>query len=159
MNTSSKPDDVDLAILLTAANRVLTDRLLDAMREAGLATRPRWGFVIRALHGEPLPLAEVAARLGVTKQAAQQTVDDMEAAGFVTREPDPADGRRKLLVLTAEGRRVRSTALDASARLEAELRSAVGDRAVDDLRRVLLTMVEQHGDLDDVLDGRSRALW
>jgi hypothetical protein len=54
---------------------------------------------------------------------------------------------------------VRSTALDAGARLEAELRSAVGDRAVDDLRHVLLTMVEQHGDLDDVLDGRSRALW
>ncbi len=159
MDTSSTPDDIDLAILLTAANRVLTDRLLDAMHDAALATRPRWGFVIRALHDAPLPLADLAARLGVTKQAAQQTVDDMEGAGFVTREPDPADGRRKLLVLTAEGRRVRSTALDASARLEAELRATVGDREVDDLRRVLLAMVEQHGDLDDVLAQRSRALW
>jgi hypothetical protein len=43
--------------------------------------------------------------LDVTKQAARQTVDHMQAAGLVVREADPADGRRKLLALTASGRR------------------------------------------------------
>src|SRR4051812_34411773 len=119
--TSSQPDEPDLAILLVAAGRVLIDRLTAAMAEAGLQMRPAWGYVIRALHDQPLPLARLAELLDVTKQAAQQTVDEMEAAGLVVREPDPADGRRKLLALTGEGRRVRATALGVSAQLEREI--------------------------------------
>jgi DNA-binding MarR family transcriptional regulator len=152
---SSKPDEPDLAILIAAANRVLTDRLMAAMAGAGLTMRPAWGYVIRALHDEPLPLARLAEVLDVTKQAAQQTVDDMQAAGLVVRAPDPADGRRKLLALTAAGRRVRATALGVSADLEAEM-GAQGARAV---RRALLGMVERHGDLEHVRARRSRALW
>jgi len=152
---SSPPDEIDLAILLTAAQRVLTDRLLSAMDAAGLQMRPNWGYVIRALHDRPLPLARLAELLDVTKQAAQQTVDDMQAAGLVTREDDPADGRRKLLALTAEGRRVRATALETSAQLEREIGAA--DARV--LRSSLLGMIERHGDLEHVTARRSRALW
>ena len=150
---SSQPDEPDLAILLVAANRVLVDRLLAAMAGAGLTMRPSWGYVIRALHDEPLPLARLAERLDVTKQAALQTVDDMAAAGLVTRGADPADGRRKLLALTADGRRVRATALRVSAAIEAEL----GEDAPA-VRRALLGMAERHGDLEHVRAGRSRAL-
>src|SRR3954468_6746128 len=153
--TSSEPDEPDTAVLLAAANRVLTDRLLAAMDAAGLPMRPAWGYVIRALHARPLPLARLAELLDVTKQAAQQTVDDMQAAGLVVRESDPADGRRKLLALTAEGRRVRATALALSAQLEGEI-GGPGTRA---LRAALLGLVERHGDLEHVLARRSRALW
>jgi DNA-binding MarR family transcriptional regulator len=142
-------------ILLAAANRVMTDRLLQAMDAAGIEMRPAWGYVIRALHDQPLPLARLAELLDVTKQAAQQTVDDMEAAGLVERRDDPADGRRKLLALTAQGRRVRATALAVSAQLEREIGPA-GTRA---LRSALLGMVERHGDLAHVQARRSRALW
>jgi DNA-binding MarR family transcriptional regulator len=152
--TSSSPDEPDLAILLAAANRVLTDRLLAAMADAGLTMRGPWGYVIRALHAEPLPLARLAELLDVTKQAAQQTVDDMEAAGLLERSPDPGDGRRKLVGLTGEGRRVRATALRVSAALEAE----IGKEAAA-LRSSLLGMIERHGDLEHVHAKRSRAVW
>jgi DNA-binding MarR family transcriptional regulator len=152
---SSEPDEIDLAILIAAANRVLTDRLLSAMDEAGLQMRPNWGYVIRALHDHPLPLARLAELLDVTKQAAQQTVDDMQAAGLVVREEDPADGRRKLLALTEPGRRVRATALTVSAQLERE----IGPTNTRVLRAALLGMIERHGDLEHVTARRSRALW
>jgi DNA-binding MarR family transcriptional regulator len=153
---SSTPDDQpDLVILLAAANRVITDRLLGAMAEAGITMRPAWGYVVRALHPEALPLSRLAELLDVTKQAAQQTVDEMEAAGLVARSPDPADGRRKLVGLTADGRRVRATALGVSAALEDE----VGTRDAAALRRALLGMVDRHGDLEHVRARRSRALW
>jgi DNA-binding MarR family transcriptional regulator len=152
---SSVPDDPDLAILIVAANRVVTDRLLAGMDEAGLPMRPRWGFVIRALHAAPLPLARLAELLDVTKQAAQQTVDDMEAAGLVERSADPADGRRKLLGLTEQGRRVRATALEVSATLEKE----IGGPQAEELKRTLLAMIERHGDLEHVRARRSRAVW
>jgi DNA-binding MarR family transcriptional regulator len=153
--SSSGPDEPDTVILLAAANRVMTDRLLAAMVEAGLEMRPAWGYVIRALHDRPLPLARLAEILGVSKQAAQQTVDEMQRAGLVTREPDPADGRRKLLALTADGRRVRATALQVSAAIDDEN----GPAATRALRAALLGMIERHGDLGHVQARRSRALW
>jgi DNA-binding MarR family transcriptional regulator len=153
--TSSKPDEPDTVILLAAANRVMTDRLLGAMAAAGLQMRPAWGYVIRALHDRPLPLARLAELLDVTKQAAQQTVDEMQAAGLVERQDDPEDRRRKLLALTADGRRVRATALKVSAQLERE----IGPVATDALRKALLGMIERHGDLEHVQARRSRALW
>src|SRR4051812_22296449 len=137
---SSRPDEPDTVILLAAANRVMTDRLLAAMAAAGLEMRPAWGYVIRALHDEPLPLARLAELLAVTKQAAQQTVDDMQAAGLVERQDDPDDRRRKRLALTDTGRSVRTTALAVSARLEREI-GAAGTRA---LRAALLGMIERH---------------
>jgi DNA-binding MarR family transcriptional regulator len=133
----------------------MADRLLAAMDAAGLSMRPAWGYVIRALYGRPLPLARLAELLDVTKQAAQQTVDEMQAAGLLERQDDPADGRRKLLALTADGRRVRATALEVSAQLEREIGPA-GTRA---LRKALLGMIERHGDLEHVRARRSRALW
>jgi DNA-binding MarR family transcriptional regulator len=42
----------------------------------------------------------LAERLGVTKQAAGQIIDDLEKRGYVERQPHPAGGRRKLVVLT-----------------------------------------------------------
>ena len=78
----------------------------------------------------------------------------MEAAGLLARSPDPADGRRKLVGLTAEGRRVRATALGVSAALEAEIGE---DASV--LRGALLGMIERHGDLEHVHAKRSRAVW
>jgi DNA-binding MarR family transcriptional regulator len=152
---SSEPDEPDLAILLVAANRVLIDRLMAAMARAGLTMRPAWGYVIRALHDEPLPLARLAEALDVTKQAAQQTVDEMAAAGLVVRRADPDDRRRKLLALTAAGRRVRATALAVSADLEAEM----GPQRARAMRGALLGMIERHGDLEHVAARRSRALW
>jgi DNA-binding MarR family transcriptional regulator len=149
----------DLAILVAASYRVVTDRLQQAMDEAGLDDmRPAFGYVIRALAGAQLSVSELARVLDVTKQAASQTVDEMERAGFVERRPSSSDRRVKVLALTAKGRRVRETALRTSAAMEAELVEALGTRTVADARRALIAFVEAHGDLDDLVAQRSRAL-
>jgi DNA-binding MarR family transcriptional regulator len=133
--TSQAPD---FAILVVGATRLVTDRLNAAVARAGIdGMRAPFGFVIRALAEAPLELTALAERLGVTKQAAIKVVDEMEARGFLTREPHPTDRRAKRLTLTARGLAVREAALAESHRMEAELRTAVGDADVDALRRVL----------------------
>ncbi len=49
-------------------------------------------------------VSDLAAAERVRPQSMAQTVGDLEAAGLVSREPDPRDGRRALVDLTAEGR-------------------------------------------------------
>jgi DNA-binding MarR family transcriptional regulator len=135
---NSKRQGTDLAILVVGANRLVADRLNAAVEQAGIEDmRAPFGFVIRALAEAPLELTALADRLGVTKQAAIKVVDEMEARGFLTREPHPTDRRAKHLTLTARGQAVREAALAESHRMEAELRAALSDEDVDAFRRVL----------------------
>ncbi|HTX12468.1 MAG TPA: MarR family winged helix-turn-helix transcriptional regulator [Solirubrobacteraceae bacterium] len=74
---------------------------------------------LRAQHGFPISHGTVLGRLDrdgpqsvsdlasaerMRPQSMAQTVADLEAQGQVERRPDPADRRRALVALTAEGR-------------------------------------------------------
>lgn len=74
---------------------------------------------LRAQHRFPLAQATVLGRLDregersvsdlalaehVRPQSMAQTVGDLESEGLVSRRPDPEDGRRALVELTAQGR-------------------------------------------------------
>jgi DNA-binding MarR family transcriptional regulator len=150
-------DQPDLAIILVAANRCLSDRLTTAVRQTGARdVRTAFGFVIRAVDAEEPTVTRLAELLGVSRQAASKLADEMVRRGYLLRAPDPDDRRRTHLRLSAKGRRVRKRAAAESAAIEAELRAAVGDRAVDGLRRALLAFVEREGALDEVRALRSR---
>ena len=155
------PEDApDLAILLAAAYRALTERLgeaMDASRIDGM--RPSFGFVIRAVAAEEPTITRLAEMLDVTKQSASGLADEAERAGFIERAVAERDRRTRHLRLTAKGRKVRETALATSDLLERELEEAVGARAVAGLRAGLLAIVSQSGALDDVLARRARLVW
>lgn len=64
------------------------------------------------LHFEPyislagengIRLSDLAEALSISKQAVNQTVNQIEKAGYLERRPDPEDGRGKLAVLTERG--------------------------------------------------------
>jgi DNA-binding MarR family transcriptional regulator len=46
---------------------------------------------------------QLAARLGLSKQAVNDILREFEAKGYITLEPDPGDGRAKRIVLTDRG--------------------------------------------------------
>jgi len=132
---------------VVGVSRPVAERLNAAVLAAGIDDmRTPYGFVIRALARAPLGLTELADYLGVTKQAAIKVVDDMEARGFLRREPHPQDRRAKVLRLTDKGMAVREAALAESRRMESELRRELGDADVDAMRRVLVRFAERHGD-------------
>jgi DNA-binding MarR family transcriptional regulator len=150
----------DIAILLTAAGRAVADRLADTMKAARLdEVRSNHGFVIRALGDDGLTLTELAGRLGVTKQAAQKVVDDMERNRLVERVQAERDRRAKTIRLTRRGQKVRRTALAASRRMEAELRDELGNAVVDAARQALEHFVDRNGGLEEARAGRARPIW
>jgi DNA-binding MarR family transcriptional regulator len=70
-------------------------------------------------------VSDLAAAERVRPQSMAQTVADLEGDGLVERRPDPRDGRRALVILTAAGR----------AELEADRNRREGwlVRAIEDL--------------------------
>ncbi|MFD7258504.1 MarR family winged helix-turn-helix transcriptional regulator [Streptomyces sp. NPDC059874] len=96
------------------------------LAEAGYADlRPLHGMAFQALKGPGATASELAERLGVTKQAAGQIVDDLEKRGYVRREPHPEGGRRKLVVLTTAATDHLAVAGRVLHELEAELGQSV----------------------------------
>ena len=81
--------------------------------------------------------SELARRIGVTRQAVHQTVNELVEMGLVELAPDPTNRRAKLVTLTPYGQRNVEAALKAFADIEAELASRIGAERVQELRKTL----------------------
>jgi DNA-binding MarR family transcriptional regulator len=148
----------DLAILITAANRCVADRLGRAVATTGGgAMRPSFGFVLRAVAAEEPTVSRLAEMLGVAKQGASRLADDMVELGYLERFGDSADRRRTRLRLTPAGTRIRERALAESHAIEDELRRRFSDQQVSHLRTLLTDFVERHGGAEELAAQRSRA--
>jgi DNA-binding MarR family transcriptional regulator len=86
------------------AGRAAIDELHRRLAERGHPdVRPAHGYAFQAVGSSGTTAGELGVRLGVTKQAAGQMVDELVRLGYVTREADPDDGRRRLVRLTPHG--------------------------------------------------------
>ncbi|ANY07716.1 MarR family winged helix-turn-helix transcriptional regulator [Pseudonocardia sp. HH130630-07] len=102
---SARPD---LAAMLVPLGRELMALERPILDEHGLSM---WAYsVLSRLDDEPLRTqAALAAAIHADKTRIIPVLDDLEHRGLLTRSPDPADRRARLLALTPEGRRLRDT--------------------------------------------------
>ncbi|MFF9063052.1 MarR family winged helix-turn-helix transcriptional regulator [Streptomyces sp. NPDC014882] len=104
-----------LTAALLAAAGDLTRRINDGVEARGFEGRPAHGFAFARLAPDGATVTELAAHLGVTKQAASQFVDELVRKGYVERRPHPVDARARLIVLTERGRDCTRAAEEAAA--------------------------------------------
>ncbi|HEV2633849.1 MAG TPA: MarR family transcriptional regulator [Actinocrinis sp.] len=132
----------DLTFLLGIAFQVVLAEFVGRLDAAGYADlRPVHGLVFQQLHGAGLTSTELAERLGVTKQAAGQLVTDLEARGYLRREPHPHGGRWRLIVLTDKARGHLDVAGRIFHQLEAEFAARMGTENLDTLRAELARLI------------------
>jgi len=133
------PSMTDLTRLLLEARRALAVELEADLQERGYPDlRPGHATVFLTIDRRSgSRLTDLAAESRLTKQAMMATVDDLEARGYVRRVSDPAEGRAKLVRLTAHGRRAASECRRAVQALEQRTKRQLGDRRYDTLREAL----------------------
>lgn len=95
----------DIPALMAMAFRSVMDTVHERLAEQGFGdVRPAHGFVFQLLsHTRGSTAVEIAAHLGVTKQAATQLLAELEGRGYVRRTPHPTDKRARLVSLTERG--------------------------------------------------------
>ncbi len=81
--------------------------------------------------------SDLARAIGVSRQAIQRTLLEMEEEGLIHLVPDPRDGRAKIVQTSTDGKGIYLTALRTIARMEAELEKRLGKRSVAELHRIL----------------------
>lgn len=126
-----------LALLLLAGFRDLVDethRQLAGQGHAG--ARPAHGFALQAI-GSGATNAELATRLGVSKQAAAKTIASLEREGYVERAADSEDARRVIVRRTERGTELLVLSEAAFDHAVAVWRERAGSAAVDHLGATL----------------------
>ena len=87
----------------------LSDRLLadaaQVYKNCGHDIQPKW-FPLLALlwKHKQVSIVEAAEKLGLTQPAISQFIKELVGVGLVTSTPSPQDSRRKLIVLTEQGK-------------------------------------------------------
>lgn len=122
-----------LALLLLAGFRDLVDethRTLAGQGHSG--ARPAHGFALQAI-GTGTTNADLATRLGVSKQAAAKTISSLEREGYVERIDDNADGRRIVVRPTQRGIEFLNLSATAFESAVDRWRARAGAQAVDRL--------------------------
>ena len=97
-------DRPDLAAMVVRLSRALIEMERPILAQHGVSM---WGYIVlTALRAEPMRTqAALAEAVGADKTRIITVLDDLQDAGLISREPDPADRRVRLLALTAAGRR------------------------------------------------------
>lgn len=90
-------------------------------------------------------LTELASRAQLSLAATSELVNDLESLDYLTRRPDPADGRAKLIDLTARGQALLGDAGDRVADIERRWAAVAGTQ---DFAHMCATMQGLLNELD-----------
>jgi DNA-binding MarR family transcriptional regulator len=132
----SQLDDVLTAVFrLNGSLLSARDRLV---KDLGL-TNTLWQVLDEvSLEASPLSVAQIARRIGLTRQAVQRTTNDLVASGMATVSASPVDRRTHLIALTVKGAGALAAANERHREWLATFSSALGgdslDKAADFMR-------------------------
>ncbi|MCX2753234.1 MULTISPECIES: MarR family winged helix-turn-helix transcriptional regulator [Gordonia] len=133
--------DPQIAVLMFIAHRATERRVLARIAEEGADDiTPAQSRVLQRLAPEPMRLTDLAEQAGVTKQTAGGIVDQLEAAGYLTRVPDPSDRRARLVTLSERGVHLCEVAAREVEAQQQEWREHLGDAQFAALEKALRSL-------------------
>ena len=145
----SAEEHVIFSQLLRRPYEALLMKIHAELAAAGFAdSYPSWGTnIFHHLREGGLRLTELAERTHMTKQALLYTINQLEAAGYVERVPDPTDGRAKIIRLTERGWQSRRVGDEIVASLEEQCVRQLGEermRQLKDLMKEVSSVLEEN---------------
>lgn len=123
--------------LLSTAARLVEHAWEKVLREHDISSAGL--VVLHAVSAAPASQREIAHAARVTDQTASRTIERLERVGYVTRQVDPGDERRRVVAATETGRRVYRSLVERE-RTDPSLVAALGDSEAA-LRALLLELI------------------
>lgn len=134
----STQDQAPLGRLLLEGFRWFDRSLTMSLAEAGLpALTAAQSLVFPNLDRGGTSISELSRRLGVTRQAAHQTVRELVKKGLLDIAVDPADARAQLVTLSDSGAKSVAVAIGMFDQIEKRLAGRIGDDELTALRSAL----------------------
>jgi len=117
----------------------MDESLQNGLQEAGYPPRTRTQTMILINIADGISrAAELARVLGVSRQAIQQQINELERDELVTQIPDPSDRRANRIVFSEKGSELINAALATLRQSEQALAMRLGYETISHLRRALM---------------------
>ena len=134
MSTRIPSRPLTLTMLMREAFVALNGLVMARLAERGHPeVRAAHSAVFQYLDDTGTTVSALAERAQMTKQAMAELVHHLEAHGYVSRVPDPADRRAKLVLATERGREVLAIARALVPEIEERVGAVVGAERVPSL--------------------------
>ncbi|MQY26662.1 MarR family winged helix-turn-helix transcriptional regulator [Nocardia aurantia] len=132
----------DLALLMLGGFRSLVDDATTELARRGYEdVRPVHDFAMRAIAAGADNASALGRHLSVSKQAAAKTIAVLQERGYVARDTDPLDARRKRLQVTALGFEVLRQGEEIFDQLRDQWKRKIGATELEKLEAHLVTLV------------------
>jgi DNA-binding MarR family transcriptional regulator len=128
--------DSCLCLHVQRAARALARRFDDALRPLGL-TNGQFSLLMSLNRPQPPGMAAVASLLGMDRTTLTAVLKALRRRGLVKVSADPADGRARLMTLTAKGRKLLARAVPVWKETHTAAEALLRDDDLDRLRNNL----------------------
>lgn len=136
---------MNTGLLLYLPYRYLEERVLEELSQRGNPITASQARVFQRIGERGSRLIDLATATSLTKQSVGFLIDQLEAAGYVTREPDPRDARARLVTITPRGWELVEVGARVVADVEQEWADLLGADGLPRLRSALARLSE-HSD-------------
>lgn len=109
---------------------------------------PSHGWIFSNIEDRGSRITELAAKAKITKQSMSVLVSQLESNGYVKRIPDSNDKRASLIILTAEGEKIRSIGQQINYAFEEGWKKILGEKEYHHLRQLLMRLCEDVNESD-----------
>ncbi len=138
------PDRLAIGQLLVRLLREFRDDLAAPRADAGYGDVREPHFQIFGnIRMGGIRLTELAERAQLSLAATSELVNDLVGLGYLTRRPDPADGRAKLIDLTERGGNLMADAGRRVADIERRWSELVGERNFDQMCATMQRLLDE----------------
>jgi DNA-binding MarR family transcriptional regulator len=135
-------EELNLGLLLFIPYRYLESAVQAVLRSHGHDIPLSQARVFQRIRPGGSRLAELAEAAQVSKQTVGSIVDKLERAGYVRRVTDPADGRARLVTVTAKGHEIVELSVPVIREIEAAWAAHLGRTRTRQLRSALSALRE-----------------
>ena len=141
------PQEYSIPTLMRSARGVYAQSIRAHLHAIGIDDMPRNGvFILSGIGTSGGPRQEMAAGLGITKQAVSQLLDILVNQGYLERGPAHDDRRRIAIKLTERGQQVVETSARAVDAVDCQLAERVPPDQVAAMRAALVALTEIKAD-------------
>jgi DNA-binding MarR family transcriptional regulator len=129
---------------LTRTLRIYNRLLVERLHARGFNDfSPAFPALLSNLDTDGTRIGVLAARAGVTRQAAGQLLREIERCGYVKRWDSPTDARATVIAFTPRGKRLLATVLELVEQIEREFATMLGPGEFDRARKALFEIADR----------------
>lgn len=134
--------ELNLGLLLFIPYRFMESAVTAELKAHGHDLGINQARVFARIAPDGSRLSELAEASQLSKQTVGSIVDQLQAGGYVRREPDPLDARARLVTITDRGRQLVDLSLPVVRRIEADWEAHLGRTRARQLREALSALRE-----------------